>query len=239
MLLSTLSEVGIPINRTRHQNASVTVVVLSKSGLLLISRQSERRAGDTSPRDPTVLPNDECDSNSSSDSSTLAVNANDAEGERQLETRSDVDAACDGAKVATTCPDDVPETIQAKYKLPPMELTAPADESNMSTKALKIQRCSETPKPPKVSRAEYEQVKQCGNLIGCFLRCGLRCRVLTVWCVCGNQRIANLAQRVSGLGITLKTMRTSFQIFSADVMEHMNALSRELEDQLEHGVGHT
>lgn len=238
MLLSSLSDAGSPIDRTRYHDAGVAVVVLSESGFLLVSRQSQQSAGNASPRDTKAQLDDERDGNNSKGSSTLAVDGEDAEGERQLESRSDVDAACAGAKIAA-CPGDVPETIQVKYKLPPMDLTAPADEPNTPSKALTTQRCSENLKPPKVSRAEYEQVKQCGRRIGCFLFCSLRCRAPTLWCICVNQRIVNLAQRVSGLATTLKTMRTSFQIFSADVMEHMNALSRELEDRVEHGVAHT
>lgn len=173
-LLSILSDLGSLIESTKRQRSAEVVMVSSKSGLHLVARQSQRRTDAATPNDA----NDH-----ESDSARLAIVDRATENEPQLEARSGDEALGDSMKA--TFLHGVPETIQAKYKLPPMELEAPANELVASTTALEIQQSSESCATPKVSRVEYEQVKEGGGLAS-----SLWIRVVLGSIVCGTSACA-------------------------------------------------
>ncbi|KAG3110272.1 hypothetical protein PI124_g10653 [Phytophthora idaei] len=96
-----------------------------------------------------------------------------------------------------------PTTIQDKYKLPPMEwkaTTSAVVAANLNEDRRSKENAQEGVSTSKVSRVDY------------------------------NERVTSVMQRVETLSGVMKSMRTSFQLFSSDVQQHMNLISEQLEE---------
>lgn len=95
-------------------------------------------------------------------------------------------------------------TIQDKYKLPPMEWKARSsalrNAGQNGDTPGQVDRAPSTSRMSKLSRDDY------------------------------NERVASVVQRVETLSGVMKSMRTSFQLFSSDVQQHMNLISEQLEE---------
>ncbi|KAG3206823.1 hypothetical protein PC128_g547 [Phytophthora cactorum] len=96
-----------------------------------------------------------------------------------------------------------PTTIQDKYKLPPMEwkaTTSAVVNGNLNEGRRSKENAQEGVSTSKVSRVDY------------------------------NERVTSVMQRVETLSGVMKLMRTSFQLFSSDVQQHINLISEQLEE---------
>ncbi|KAF1792724.1 hypothetical protein GQ600_15401 [Phytophthora cactorum] len=96
-----------------------------------------------------------------------------------------------------------PTTIHDKYKLPPMEwkaTTSAVVAANLNEDRRSKENAQEGVSTSKVSRVDY------------------------------NERVTSVMQRVETLSGVMKSMRTSFQLFSSDVQQHMNLISEQLEE---------
>ncbi|KAE9127118.1 hypothetical protein PF005_g5667 [Phytophthora fragariae] len=96
-----------------------------------------------------------------------------------------------------------PTTIQDKYKLPPMEWkmrsAALRSPSQNGTQPGQGDGTPVATRMSKLSRVDY------------------------------NERVVSVMQRIETLSGVMKSMRTSFQLFSSDVQQHMNLISEQLE----------
>lgn len=101
----------------------------------------------------------------------------------------------------------VPTTIQDKYKLPSMEWKTKSSAPgavNLSEGRPINENCQEdepanTTRTSKLRRVDY------------------------------NERVTSVIQRVETLSGVMESMRTSFQLFSSEVQQHMNLVSEQLE----------
>ncbi|KAL4114647.1 hypothetical protein PRIC2_014103 [Phytophthora ramorum] len=93
-----------------------------------------------------------------------------------------------------------PATIQDKYKLPPMEWKSKGSTPGSASQNGERDEAGNNRRVSKLSRVDYDK------------------------------RVASVKQRVETLGGVMKSMRTSFQLFSSDVQQHMNLVSEQLEE---------
>ncbi|GMF20784.1 unnamed protein product [Phytophthora lilii] len=94
-----------------------------------------------------------------------------------------------------------PTTIQDKYKLPPMEWkTKPLPHATAQNEKQGLQQSIQEDVSPSTARIDYDE------------------------------RLTSAMQRVNTLTSVMKSMRTSFQLFSSDVQQHMNLVSEQLEE---------
>ncbi|KAJ8575043.1 hypothetical protein ON010_g4169 [Phytophthora cinnamomi] len=97
-----------------------------------------------------------------------------------------------------------PATLQERYKLPPMEwetrTSALGDQTSPNSPPDQGGDAPSTARTSKLSRVDY------------------------------NKRVASVIQRVEALSGVMQSMRTSFQLFSNDVQQHMNLISEQLDE---------
>lgn len=56
--------------------------------------------------------------------------------------------------------------------------------------------------------------------------------LMFLFCFSNQQRVLEAAQRIEQLSSTLRTLRTSFHLFTQDVQQHMNTMTEQLEEAI-------